>query len=177
MERLNLSLGLIWEEDDCVFCTQSLQLHRLHSVQSHYSTVTAASTCHCRVSEHYTFFLSGHKSGFFFFTFCSVRRRHTSIFISIMETGPSLCLRQDDRRLNLCQVSNIIMMYTICLTSMTLKPVVSWYCLWLELRRLEKTGSEKVMKGLIYQYRETNKVQFDLNVFFLWHSNWFCARV
>lgn len=31
----------------------------------------------------------------FFFTFCSVRRRHTSIFISIMETGPSLCLRQD----------------------------------------------------------------------------------
>lgn len=62
---------------------------------------------------------------FFFFTFCSVHRRHTSIFISIMETGPSLCLRQDDRRLNLCQVSNIIMMYTICLTSMTLKPVVS----------------------------------------------------
>lgn len=61
----------------------------------------------------------------FFFTFCSVRRRHTSIFISIMETGPSLCLRQDDRRLNLCQVSNIIMMYTICLMSMTLKPVVS----------------------------------------------------
>lgn len=49
-----------------MFCTQSLQLHRLHSVQSHYSTVTAASTCHCRVSEHYTFFLSGHKSGFFF---------------------------------------------------------------------------------------------------------------
>lgn len=115
--------------------------------------------------------------GFFFFTFCSVRRRHTSIFISIMETGPSLCLRQDDRRLNLCQVSNIIMMYTICLMSMTLKPVVSWYCLWLELRRLGKTESEKVMKGLIYQYRETNKVQFDLNVFFLWHSNWFCARV
>lgn len=50
-----------------MFCTQSLQLHRLHSVQSHYSTVTAASTCHCRVSEHYTFFLSGHKSGCFFF--------------------------------------------------------------------------------------------------------------
>lgn len=50
-----------------MFCTQSLQLHRLHSVQSHYSTVTAASTCHCRVSEHYTFFLSGHKSGWFFF--------------------------------------------------------------------------------------------------------------
>lgn len=61
----------------------------------------------------------------FSFTFCSVRRRHTSIFISIMETGPSLCLRQDERRLNLCQVSNIIMMYTICLTSMTFKPVVS----------------------------------------------------
>lgn len=59
-----------------MFCTQPLQLHRLHSVQSHYSTVTTAPTCHCRVSEHYTFFLSGHKSVCFFHILFNPQETH-----------------------------------------------------------------------------------------------------